>query len=436
MATDEAPVYEFGNFRLEVRERRLLRDGHPIPLTTKVFETLRVLLERSGRLLTKDELMQHDLARHGRRGEQPQSQHLGPAPCAGRAARPAERFIETVPRVGYRFVADVTQSAPRPARSRPRRPPRPRGRCARRSASARRATARASPIRPSGRARPWPRRRIGSATSNTSGTAPSGGTGSARSRSGTSSCAGTSGGADSRTGTWRTFRSTRGCATRRPWWMPWDSSALRSWVSRRAARWLPPMRRGIPSASAISCCAAPTRRGWRHRGDASEIEARTALLNLTRLGWGQNNPAFRQLFTTRFIPDAGAAEMEWFNDLQRVSTSPENAARLMDSFSRLDVRPAARGHHGAHDRLPLPARRRRAVRGGATPGCRHPRDRRSSRCPAAITSCSNANPHGRSSCESLERFSVGQTLRPQKISHSHPESRRYWRTLPPVTKRL
>jgi pimeloyl-ACP methyl ester carboxylesterase len=79
--------------------------------------------------------------------------------------------------------------------------------------------------------------------------------------------------------------------------------------------------------------------GWRHRGDPGEVEARTALLSLTRLGWGRNNPAFRQLFTTRFIPDAGAAEMAWFDELQRVSTSPENAARLMDAFSRLDVRP-------------------------------------------------------------------------------------------------
>jgi len=90
--------------------------------------------------------------------------------------------------------------------------------------------------------------------------------------------------------------------------------------------------------SHLVLCGAYSR-GWRHRGDAREIEARTALLNLTRLGWGQNNPAFRRLFTTRFIPDAGADEMEWFNDLQRVSTSPENAARLMDTFSRLDVRP-------------------------------------------------------------------------------------------------
>jgi pimeloyl-ACP methyl ester carboxylesterase len=82
--------------------------------------------------------------------------------------------------------------------------------------------------------------------------------------------------------------------------------------------------------------------GWRHRADPRELESRSALLSLTRLGWGQANPAFRQIFTTRFIPDAGPEQIEWFNDLQRVSTSPENAARLMDAFSQLDVRPLLR----------------------------------------------------------------------------------------------
>ncbi len=79
-------------------------------------------------------------------------------------------------------------------------------------------------------------------------------------------------------------------------------------------------------------------RGWRHRGNPQEIEARTALIKLVQLGWGKNNPAFRQVFTTRFVPDAGPEEVEWFNELQQVSASPENAARLMDEFSRVDVR--------------------------------------------------------------------------------------------------
>jgi pimeloyl-ACP methyl ester carboxylesterase len=56
-----------------------------------------------------------------------------------------------------------------------------------------------------------------------------------------------------------------------------------------------------------------------------------------RLGWGRNNPAFRQIFTTRFIPDAGPDEMEWFNDLQRISTSPENATRFMEKFAHINV---------------------------------------------------------------------------------------------------
>jgi pimeloyl-ACP methyl ester carboxylesterase len=45
------------------------------------------------------------------------------------------------------------------------------------------------------------------------------------------------------------------------------------------------------------------------------------------------------VFTTRFIPDAGPEQMEWFNDLEQISTSPENAARMMEEFARIDVRP-------------------------------------------------------------------------------------------------
>ena len=47
-----------------------------------------------------------------------------------------------------------------------------------------------------------------------------------------------------------------------------------------------------------------------------------------RQGWGQENPAFRQMFTSLFIPGGTAEQMQWFNDLQRITTSPENAVRF------------------------------------------------------------------------------------------------------------
>ncbi|MGH7514912.1 MAG: alpha/beta fold hydrolase [Gemmatimonadales bacterium] len=65
-------------------------------------------------------------------------------------------------------------------------------------------------------------------------------------------------------------------------------------------------------------------------------EART-LVNLIRIGWGRENPAFRQVFTSLFIPDGTFEQFRWFNDLHRVSSSPENAARLAEEFSSIDV---------------------------------------------------------------------------------------------------
>ncbi len=78
--------------------------------------------------------------------------------------------------------------------------------------------------------------------------------------------------------------------------------------------------------------------GWRVRASAEEVETREAMLTLTRTGWGRNNPAFRQLFTSLFFPDATAMETDWFNELQRVSASPENAIRLQQAFGMIDVR--------------------------------------------------------------------------------------------------
>ena len=55
-------------------------------------------------------------------------------------------------------------------------------------------------------------------------------------------------------------------------------------------------------------------------------------------GWGQDNPAFRQFFTSLFIPGATKEQMDWFNELQRNTVSPENAVRLREVSSNVDVR--------------------------------------------------------------------------------------------------
>lgn len=78
--------------------------------------------------------------------------------------------------------------------------------------------------------------------------------------------------------------------------------------------------------------------GWKVRGSSEEVEMREAMITLTRTGWGRNNPAFRQLFSSLFFPDALPAEVEWFNDLQRLSASPENAVRLQRAFGMIDVK--------------------------------------------------------------------------------------------------
>ena len=79
--------------------------------------------------------------------------------------------------------------------------------------------------------------------------------------------------------------------------------------------------------------------GIKHGGTAEDIEAHRALASLLRLGWGVNNPAFCKTFTCRFIPEATPQHEQWFDELQRVSTSPEHAARLMERDDDLDVRP-------------------------------------------------------------------------------------------------
>ncbi len=80
-------------------------------------------------------------------------------------------------------------------------------------------------------------------------------------------------------------------------------------------------------------------RGWAVRASPQEIAQRGALRSLIKHGWGQDNPAFRQVFTSRYIPDATEEQMRWMNELQLMTTSPGNALFLDETASMVDVRP-------------------------------------------------------------------------------------------------
>ncbi|HVS62689.1 MAG TPA: alpha/beta fold hydrolase [Thermoanaerobaculia bacterium] len=79
-------------------------------------------------------------------------------------------------------------------------------------------------------------------------------------------------------------------------------------------------------------------RGWAKRGNRAEMEERRALLTLVRHGWGMRSREFRDLWTRNFIPEGTAEQQEWWSELQKVSTSAENAAAILESFGNIDVR--------------------------------------------------------------------------------------------------
>src|SRR5688500_4367847 len=100
--------YEFGDFRLDISEKVLLHEGKPVSLTPKVFETLRILVENAGRLLEKDELMKRIWQdRFVEESNLTFNIKMLRKALGDNAAKP--RFIETVQRRGYRFVAKVKE---------------------------------------------------------------------------------------------------------------------------------------------------------------------------------------------------------------------------------------------------------------------------------------------------------------------------------------
>jgi DNA-binding winged helix-turn-helix (wHTH) protein/TolB-like protein/Flp pilus assembly protein TadD len=105
MNTPAKPIFEFGPFRLDVAQRLLLCDGEPVPLTPKAFDTLAVLVQQSGRLLEKDDLLKlvwpDSIVEEGNLT----NNIFVLRKALGESAE--QKYIETIPKRGYRFIAPV-----------------------------------------------------------------------------------------------------------------------------------------------------------------------------------------------------------------------------------------------------------------------------------------------------------------------------------------
>jgi Tol biopolymer transport system component/DNA-binding winged helix-turn-helix (wHTH) protein len=108
MTAQTKRIYEFGPFRVDAVERVLLRDGKPEPIPPKAFDVLLVLVESSGHIVEKDELMNRvwsdSFVEEGNLKVTVSVLRKALDQSAGE-----HQYIETVPRRGYRFTADVTE---------------------------------------------------------------------------------------------------------------------------------------------------------------------------------------------------------------------------------------------------------------------------------------------------------------------------------------
>jgi DNA-binding winged helix-turn-helix (wHTH) protein/pimeloyl-ACP methyl ester carboxylesterase len=327
--------YTFGPFHLDVRERRLSRDDEAIPLRLKVFDTLVVLVENAGRLVTKQHLL--DAVWPETTVEENNLNHNVSVLRKALGDRATgQRYIETVPRVGYRFAAPVEVIA----------------------ATAQPPTVSTSPVTSA-------RQELRYCTTP----------------DGVRLAYATTGNGPPlvKASNWLTHLDFEWGS---PIWRHWyatlsqhhrlirydergnglsqrdvDEVSFDTWVrdletvvDAAGLDRFPLL--GISRGGSIAIAYAvkhPERvthlvlygafaAGLNHYGTPQELEARRALTSLVRLGWGLNNPAFCKTFTCRFIPEATPEHERWFDELQRVSTSPENAARLMERDDEIDVR--------------------------------------------------------------------------------------------------
>lgn len=328
--------YEFGPFRLEPEEHRLLCKDRAVPLTFKAFTTLCVLVERHGTLVSKQELMsavwpdtmveENNLDRNISALRRVLGDQANGRP-----------FIETVPRVGYRFIAPIKENKPQ-AEAGGQRPPEP----------ASRQEIRFCITRDSVRL------------------------------------------AYSTIGSGQALVKVANCFNHLDF--EWESPIWRHWVKDIASgysilrydgrgnglsdrdvdevsfeSWVHDLETvvdaaglqkfalmGISQGGAVAIAYAvrhPERvshlvlcgaysRGAHHRGHADAVEVRRALETLIQVNWGETNPAFFQVVTNLYIPEMATVEdHHWFNDLQQISVSSATLVKVMRACDEINVRP-------------------------------------------------------------------------------------------------
>jgi DNA-binding winged helix-turn-helix (wHTH) protein len=110
MKDQATEIFEFGPFLLDAAQRLLMRHDKPVPLTPKAFETLLALVQNSGRILEKEELLK--LVWPDAFVEQATlSQNIFTLRKALGLTEDGRQYIDTIPRRGYRFAADVTKQS-------------------------------------------------------------------------------------------------------------------------------------------------------------------------------------------------------------------------------------------------------------------------------------------------------------------------------------
>lgn len=99
-------IYEFGPFRLDVAEYRLMREGKTVRLTAKAFSILTLLVQNAGHLVGKDEIMQY-VWPDNHVEENNLTVHISAIRKSLGLSPSGHEYIETLPRRGYLFVEDI-----------------------------------------------------------------------------------------------------------------------------------------------------------------------------------------------------------------------------------------------------------------------------------------------------------------------------------------